>query len=66
MSIYRILERVDGGDWQVSAGGRIYRTLGTARGIITQMKRRYRYWDGRRGVTREFKIQESATEWRDA
>lgn len=63
MSVYRVRERFDSGEWQESAGGRVYRTLGTARGIVTQMKNRdarYTYW-----ATREYKIEQAATEWKD-
>jgi hypothetical protein len=65
MSVYRIRERIDGGEWNEGAGGRVYRTLSAARANITLMKRRYsnaRYWDRR---PREWKIQEAVTEWGD-
>lgn len=65
MSVYRIRERIDGGEWNEGAGGRVYRTLSAARGNVTRMKDRYSWWGKNSTHTREWKIQEAVTEWGD-
>ena len=65
--IYRIMSRPPNGDreWRVSAGGRVYRTIGTARGIKTQMENRQKRYSYNVGW--EFKVQRAPVEtsWQD-